>query len=129
MVIFERRPQFIWYLREEASFYWLNLGGGLVEFFYLRPKLVVGWSFISWSMLYLEGRSSRTSYFCGVALLLRIKTRSSVRCPLDFVVTDQITARERSTQSMNLSCPCNFIDLKQSIELQSGKFCLYFVYF
>ena len=42
----------------------------LVEVFLLMSKtmLEVGWSFILWSMLYLEGRSSRSSYFIGVAL-------------------------------------------------------------
>ena len=34
------------------------------------PKTMqeVGWSFIFWSVLYLEGWSSRSSYFIGVAL-------------------------------------------------------------
>ena len=39
MVILERRPHFIGYLREEEPFYWVNLGGGRWSFFYLCPKL------------------------------------------------------------------------------------------
>ena len=39
-------------------------------FFLLMSKttLEVGWSFILWPMLYLEGWSPRSSYFIGVAL-------------------------------------------------------------
>ena len=33
MVILERRPHFIGYLSEEASFYWVNLEGGWRYFF------------------------------------------------------------------------------------------------
>ena len=33
-----------------------------------KTMLEVGWSFILWSMLYLEGWLSRSSYFIGVAL-------------------------------------------------------------
>ena len=34
-----------------------------------KTMLEVGWSFILWSMLYLESWSSRSSYFIGVALI------------------------------------------------------------
>ena len=46
----------------------------LVEVLLLMSKtmLEVGWSFILWSMLYLEGWSSRSSYFIGVALVVTI---------------------------------------------------------
>ena len=39
MVILERRSHFIGYFREEAPFYWVNLGEGWRSFFYLCPKL------------------------------------------------------------------------------------------
>ena len=39
MVISVRRPHFIDYLREEAPFYWVNLGRGWWMCFYLSPKL------------------------------------------------------------------------------------------
>ena len=35
--------------------------------FMSKTMLEVGWCFILWSMLYLEGWSSRSSYFIGVA--------------------------------------------------------------
>ena len=76
-----RRQHFIGNFGEEAPFYWLFQRGGaillgkfgrrLVEFFDLCPKLcwrLAGVSFL-WSMLNLEGWSSRSSYFIGVALM------------------------------------------------------------
>ena len=36
--------------------------------FISKTMLEVGWSVILWSMLYLEGLSSRSNYFIGVAL-------------------------------------------------------------
>ena len=60
MVILERRPYIIGYAREEEPFYWVNFGGGCLSFFILsKTVLEVGWSFILWSMLNLEGWSSR----------------------------------------------------------------------
>ena len=70
MVILEGSPYFIGYFRETAPFYWLNLEDvGRVFLFMTKTMLEVGCSFILWSMLYLEGCSSRSSYFIGVALL------------------------------------------------------------
>ena len=67
MVILERRPQFLSYLRDEASVSWVNLGKSCWIFLFMsKTMLEVGWSFILWSMLYLEGWSSRSSYFIGV---------------------------------------------------------------
>ena len=68
MVTLERRPHFICYLREEKPSYWVNLEGWLSFFLFIsKTMLEVGWSFILWSMLYLEGWSSRSSCFIGVA--------------------------------------------------------------
>ena len=68
MAIWERRYNFIVNFGEEAPFYQVNLGGGRWSFFICsKTMLEVGWSFILWSMLYLEGWSSRSSYFIGVA--------------------------------------------------------------
>ena len=43
----------------------------LLEFLLFMSKTMreVGWSFVLWSMLYLEGWSSRLTYFIGAALL------------------------------------------------------------
>ena len=48
-----------------------------MEFFLFMSKTVleVGYSFILWSMLYLEGWSSRSSYFFGVALDSRLRLK------------------------------------------------------
>ena len=63
LVILERRTQFIGYLREDVHvpFYWVNLRGDLVEFFYLCSKLcwrVAGVSFydqyFSWRAGHLD---------------------------------------------------------------------------
>ena len=35
--------------------------------FMSKTMLEVGWCFILWSMLYLEGWASRSSYFIGVS--------------------------------------------------------------
>ena len=61
---------FIGYLKEEAPFYWVNLGGGWWTCFddVQLNMLEVGWSFILWSMLSLEGWSS--SYFIGVTYVV-----------------------------------------------------------
>ena len=57
------------YLSEDAPFYWENSGGvWWSPFIYVHNY--AGWSLILWSMLYLEGWSSRSSYFIGVALPL-----------------------------------------------------------
>ena len=48
-----------------------NLGGGWWSYFInVKTMLEVGWNFILWSMLYLEGWISISSYmyFTGVAL-------------------------------------------------------------
>ena len=86
MEFWERRYHFIGNFGKDASFYWLFERGGaillgkfwirLVDFFHLCPKLklAVGWSFILWSMLYLEGWSSRSSlfYWCGLMQLFLV---------------------------------------------------------
>ena len=67
-VILERRLHFIGYLREEQPFYWVNLRGSWRSFLFIsKTRLEVGWCVILWSILYLEGWSSRSSYFIGVA--------------------------------------------------------------
>ena len=68
LLVLERSPEFIGYLREEASFYWVNLGGSLVNYFLFmsETKLKVGWSFILWSMLYLDGWFCESSYWNGL---------------------------------------------------------------
>ena len=58
MPILERRPHFIGLIREEV-------GRGFL--FIPETKLEVGWIFILWSMLYLEGWSSTSSDFISVA--------------------------------------------------------------
>ena len=78
MSIWERRAYFIDNLKEEGPFYWQFERAGtillgkfrrrLVEFLIMsKTMLAFGWSFILWSKLYLEGWSSRSSYFIGVA--------------------------------------------------------------
>ena len=72
MVILEERPHFIGYLSKEAPFYLVNLRGGWWIFLFMcKTMLEVGWSGAGVSfygpMLYLEGWSSRLSYFIGVA--------------------------------------------------------------
>ena len=71
-ILWVRRHHFISYLREEEPFYWVNLGvvGGVFFLFMPKTMLEVGWNVISWSMLYLEGWSSRLSYFIGLALCI-----------------------------------------------------------
>ena len=65
-------PRFIGYLREEACFYRVYPEGGWWGFLFMsKTMLEVGWKFILWSMLFLEGWSSRSSYFIGVALYLK----------------------------------------------------------
>ena len=69
LVILDRRPHFIGFLREEAPFYWLFERGGtillsksgrrLVDFFYLCPKLcwrLAGVSFYVPSSTWRAGR-------------------------------------------------------------------------
>ena len=68
MVVLERRLHFIGYLREEEPFYWVNLRGSWRSFLFIsKTRLEVGWCVILWSILYLEGWSSRSSYFIGFA--------------------------------------------------------------
>ena len=67
------------FFNEEAPFYKQfgrgvtilssKFGRGLVKFYLFMSKtmLEVGWKFILWSMFYLEGWSSRSSYFIGEA--------------------------------------------------------------
>ena len=43
LVILERRPQFISYLRDEASVSWVNLGGGWWIFFIYVQNYAGGW--------------------------------------------------------------------------------------
>ena len=45
---------------------WKEVGG--LFLFLSITMLIVGWSFILWSKLYLEGWPSRSSYFIDVAL-------------------------------------------------------------
>ena len=65
---------------EETPVYWLCERGGIIllgrfgrrlagVFFLIMSKTMqeVGWSFILWFLLYLEGWSSRSSYFFDVA--------------------------------------------------------------
>ena len=59
----------IWERTEEAPFNWVNLVGGWWIFLFMsKTVLEVGWSFILWPPIDLEGWSSRSSYFIGVAL-------------------------------------------------------------
>ena len=63
---------------EVAPIYWRFERGGpilsgkcgrrLMDFFMSKTMLAVGWSCILWSMFYLEGWRSRSSYFIGVDL-------------------------------------------------------------
>ena len=70
---------FIGNFGEEAPFYWPFQGGGtillgkfgrrMVGFLFMSETMLeVGWSFILCYMFYLEGWSSRSSCFIGVAL-------------------------------------------------------------
>ena len=43
LVILERRPHFIGLFREEAPFYWVNLGGGWWSFFIYVQNYAGGW--------------------------------------------------------------------------------------
>ena len=68
MVILERRAHPIGFLREEAPFYRVNLGGGTWVFLFMsKTVLEVGSSFILWSKLYLKGWSPRSSLLICVA--------------------------------------------------------------
>ena len=68
LVILVRRLHFIDYLGQEAPFCWVNLRGCWSSFSFMsKTMLGIGWSFILWPMLYLEGWSFRSSYFIGVA--------------------------------------------------------------
>ena len=69
---FNEEEPFYWiFLSEEGTILLGKIGRRLLEFclFMSKAMLEVGCSFILWSMLYLEGWSSRSSYFIGVALL------------------------------------------------------------
>ena len=68
MSTWERRARFIGNFEEEAPSYLENLREGWQSFFMSKTKLAVGWSFISWSKLYLEGWTSRSRFrhFIGV---------------------------------------------------------------
>ena len=67
---FGEETPFYWLFQRGGTIFWVNFGGGWWSFFLFMSKTVleVGYSFILWSMLYLEGWSSRSSYFIGVAL-------------------------------------------------------------
>ena len=54
------------YLREKAPF-WEEVGGLFFVYVQNYYMLEVGWSFLLWSKLYLEGWSSRSIYFLSVA--------------------------------------------------------------
>ena len=43
LIILARRPHFIGYFREEAPFYWVNLGGGWCSFFIYVQNYAGGW--------------------------------------------------------------------------------------
>ena len=43
MIIFARRPHFNGYFKEEAPFYWVNLGGGWCSFFIYAQNYAGGW--------------------------------------------------------------------------------------
>ena len=66
-----------------------------MEFFLFMVKtmLGVGWSFILWSMLFLEGWSSRSSYFIGVALELVISNFYHFKIVLVFSSHENIIYR------------------------------------
>ena len=61
LAVWERGTHFIGYIKDQTPFYLFTL---------CKTQLAVGWSFISWSMLNLEGWSSTcvSIYFIGVDL-------------------------------------------------------------
>ena len=67
----------ICYLKE-ARFYCVNMIEGCwfkcFFFIHVQSILAVGWSFIFWSKLYLEGKQSRSRYLIGVSHLPQITT-------------------------------------------------------
>ena len=57
MVILEQRPHFICCLREEAPFYWVNLGGGWCSFFIYVQNYAGGWLEFYFMVNVLPGRA------------------------------------------------------------------------
>ena len=77
------------------------------EIFLFTPKtmLEVGWSYILWSMLYLEGWLSRSSYFIGVALL-------SLTAKYNFVakyICRDVDSLHNTSKLLNKESPINHV--------------------
>ena len=79
---------------------WEEVGG--VSLFESKTALEVGWSFNLWSMLYLDGWSSRSSYFIDTALffyssnLVYIVDIGSLLYKMDMFVSDTLQSQELS---------------------------------
>ena len=61
----------------------LAIGWWSFFLFMSKPILEAGWSFILWSMFYLEGWASRSSYFIGVAIFkMKLSNQFNLRASI-----------------------------------------------